>query len=376
MVMRLFAPQFLVLWAFIGSALAVHFRGKVRLGFFRQLTDHSTIMAPYNVLMYLFSAVPNQPILDEQSIPELKVLRDNWQPIREEALVLFAQGQIKAADKYNDWGFNSFFRTGWKRFYLKWYGAALPSALANCPRTVELLNSIPNVKGAMFASLPPGGKLVQHRDPYAGSLRYHLGLLVPKSPGECRIFIDGEPHYWSEGGGLLFDETYLHYAENTTSDDRIILFCDVERPLRTRAMTAVNRWVSTQHHQRERHPERGWRARRLAEPDLRLRLPGAAGGQADEGLEQARLLRGEISADRRHPRRLPGDAPSPEAGRPKRRFRARIDPGAAGRLTSLSTIRAFPRKTFGHGAPASRCRLYPCHFPAARLDRGRQHHMR
>ena len=48
----------------------------------------------------------------------------------------------------------------------------------------------------------------------------------------------------SEGGGLLFDETYLHYAENTTSDDRIILFCDVERPLRTRAMTAVNRWVS------------------------------------------------------------------------------------------------------------------------------------
>ena len=42
----------------------------------------------------------------------------------------------------------------------------------------------------------------------------------------------------------MFDETYLHYAENTTSDDRIILFCDVERPLRTRAMTAVNRWVS------------------------------------------------------------------------------------------------------------------------------------
>ena len=264
-------------------------------------------MAPYNVLMYLFSAVPNRPILDEQSIPELKVLRDNWQPIREEALALFAQGQIKAADKYNDWGFNSFFRTGWKRFYLKWYDAALPSALANCPKTVELLNSIPNVKGAMFASLPPGGKLVQHRDPYAGSLRYHLGLLVPKSPGECRIFIDGEPHYWREGGGLLFDETYLHYAENTTSDDRIILFCDVERPLRTRAMTAVNRWVTKQHHQRERHPERGGRARRLAEQDLRLGLPGAAGGQADEGLEQAGLLRGEIPPARRHPRRLPGD---------------------------------------------------------------------
>jgi beta-hydroxylase len=244
MVMRLFAPQFLLLWAFIGSALAVHFRGKVRLGFWRQVSDHSTIMAPYNVLMYMFSAVPNRPILQVGMVPELSVLRDNWQMIREEALHLFAQGQIKAADKYNDWGFNSFFRTGWKRFYLKWYEEALPSALANCPKTVELLNTIPNVKGAMFANLPPGGKLVQHRDPYAGSLRYHLGLVVPKSPGECRIFIDGQAYSWRDGEDLLFDETYLHYAENTTGDDRIILFCDVERPLKTRAMTAVNRWVS------------------------------------------------------------------------------------------------------------------------------------
>ena len=125
--------------------------------------------------MYLFSAVPNRPILQQETIPELKALRDNWQVIRDEALTLFAKGQIKAADKYNDWGFNSFFRTGWKRFYLKWYEQALPSAVANCPKTVELVNAIPIVKGAMFANLPPGGRLVQHRDPYAGSLRYHLG---------------------------------------------------------------------------------------------------------------------------------------------------------------------------------------------------------
>jgi beta-hydroxylase len=244
MVMRLFAPQFLVVWAFLGSAMAVHFRGKVRLGFWRQVSDHSTIMAPYNVLMYLFSAVPNRPILQQESLPELTLLRDNWQVIREEALALFAQGQIKAADKYNDWGFNSFFRTGWKRFYLKWYDQALPSALANCPKTVELVNAIPSIKGAMFANLPSGGRLVQHRDSYAGSLRYHLGLVVPKTPGECRIFIDGQEYSWREGEDLLFDETYLHYAENTTTEDRLILFCDVERPLHTRAITAVNGWVS------------------------------------------------------------------------------------------------------------------------------------
>jgi beta-hydroxylase len=244
MVARLFAPQFLVLYAFAASVLAVHFRGRVRLGFGRQLTDHSTITAPYNVLMYMFSAVPNKPVLPVSAIPDLAKLRENWQVIRDEAVALFDEGRIKASDGYNDWGFNSFFRTGWKRFYLKWYEDPLPSAQRMCPRTVELLQSIPCIKGAMFATLGPGARLVQHRDPFAGSLRYHLGLVTPTHPGECRILVDGIPYSWRDGEDLLFDETFIHYAENTTDQTRIILFADVERPLRTRFMTAMNRWVS------------------------------------------------------------------------------------------------------------------------------------
>jgi beta-hydroxylase len=95
----------------------------------------------------------------------------------------------------------------------------------------------------MFALLPPGGKLNRHRDPFAGSLRYHLGLVTPNSDA-CRIFVDGEPYSWRDGQDLLFDETYIHSAENATATTRIILFCDVERPLRTRLMQAVNRFVS------------------------------------------------------------------------------------------------------------------------------------
>jgi len=241
---RLLAPQLLVLYAFAGSALAIHYRGRVRLSFGRQLTDHSTFMAPYNVLMYVFSAVPNRPVLPVSAVPDLARLRENWETIRDEALDLFLRGRIKAADGYTDWGFNSLFRSGWKRFYLKWYDEALPSAQRLCPRTVELLESIPCIKGAMFATLAPGARLVQHRDPFAGSLRYHLGLLTPTHPGDCRIFVDGIAYSWRDGEDLLFDETYIHYAENTTDQTRIILFCDVERPLRSRAMETVNRWVS------------------------------------------------------------------------------------------------------------------------------------
>jgi beta-hydroxylase len=241
---RLLAPQFLVLYAFVAATMVVHFRGRERLKFARQLTDHSTLLAPYNVIMYLFSAVPNKPVLSVSAVPDLAKLRDNWQTIRDEALNLFDQGRIKASEGYNDWGFNSFFRSGWKRFYLKWYADPLPSAERMCPRTVELLKSIPCIKGAMFASFAPGGRLVRHRDPFAGSLRYHLGLITPTHPGECRIFVDGIPYTWRDGEDLLFDETFIHYAENTTDQTRIILFCDVERPLRNRVAGAMNRWVS------------------------------------------------------------------------------------------------------------------------------------
>ncbi len=75
------------------------------------------------------------------------MLKDNWQEIREEAMHLFDEGYIRAAEKDNDAGFGSFFKKGWKRFYLKWYDKPLPSAEALCPRTVELVSSIPQRQG-------------------------------------------------------------------------------------------------------------------------------------------------------------------------------------------------------------------------------------
>lgn len=93
----------------------------------------------------------------------------------------------------------------------------------------------------MFASLPPGAKLVRHRDPYAGSLRYHLGLVTPNSP-LCFINVDGEPYHWKDGEAVVFDETYIHFAANNTEHQRIVLFCDIERPLHTKIMRSFNHW--------------------------------------------------------------------------------------------------------------------------------------
>src|SRR5690348_18056127 len=78
--------KWIVLAVLVACALYVHFRGRERHKFLRQITDHSTFMAPINVLMYAFSRVPATPYLAIADFPELENLRSNWQTIRDEAV--------------------------------------------------------------------------------------------------------------------------------------------------------------------------------------------------------------------------------------------------------------------------------------------------
>ena len=234
-------------WGLIGLWVAAilfgHYRGQVRARWQKVFLDHSALLAPINALMVLSSRVTTKPYVPLSEFPELKTLQDQWQVFRDEALHLAAMQKIKAAENHDDIGFNSFFKNGWKRFYLKWYEASHPSAAEWCPRSVAILKSLPSVKAAMFAELPPGGQLNRHRDPYAGSLRYHLGLSTPNHD-DCYIDVDGIRHSWRDGEAVVFDETYLHEAHNRTSQNRIILFCDIERPVRQSWVAALNRWFS------------------------------------------------------------------------------------------------------------------------------------
>jgi beta-hydroxylase len=233
----------IVLGIFFLTTLYIHNRGKKKLKIQQQILDHSTFFSPLNCLMYASSSVPTTPFIDLKHFPELKLLQDNWEIIRDEAVALSEAQKIASSDKYNDVGFNSFFRRGWKRFYLKWYQGSLPSAEKMCPKTIELLNQIPYIKGAMFASLPADSFLFPHRDPYAGSLRYHLGLVTPNDD-QCNITVDEENYSWRDGEAVVFDETYVHHAKNDTETNRIILFCDLERPVNNFFAKGVNKVFS------------------------------------------------------------------------------------------------------------------------------------
>lgn len=222
----------------IGSlTYAYSFRGQARWeGFGEYVRKGWPIFTPFNCLLYLFTKPrARPPIMDISQFPELQELQDNWQIIRDEAMALSAEGGFdQIADKesasYYDIGFRTFYKYGWTKFYLNWYGYTHASAQRTCPKTIELLNRIPAVNGAMFSILPPGGQLTRHLDPVACSLRYHLGLDTPNDD-RCYISIDDRKYSWRDGEPLLFDVTFLHFAHNDADKPRVILMCDVERPM-------------------------------------------------------------------------------------------------------------------------------------------------
>lgn len=195
------------------------------------------VFTPLNCFLYLFTQKRGtKPIMDLTEFGELKEIQDNWQTIKQEAMALHQDDQFDSINKpgsaaYYDVGFRTFYKYGWRKFYLTWYGYNHKSALRLCPKTVDILSRVKSINGAMFSILPPRSQLTRHLDPFACSLRYHLGLATPNSD-DCFISVDENTYSWRDGEALMFDETYLHYVRNDTDQHRLILMCDVDRPMR------------------------------------------------------------------------------------------------------------------------------------------------
>ncbi|MDK2596626.1 aspartyl/asparaginyl beta-hydroxylase domain-containing protein [Pseudoalteromonas obscura] len=213
------------------------FRGQARFAsFVEYLRKGWPIFAPLNVLLYLSTKRgARSAFVDAGQFEGLAILQDNWQEISKEVNNLYHLGYFeKTTNKDNlsfyDVGFRTFYKYGWSKFYCTWYGTTLNSAKELCPNTIKLLEQIPSVNGAMFTILPAGSKLTRHLDPIACSFRYHLALDTPNS-SDCFINVDGKKQAWRNGEAFIFDETYLHFVENNTDKPRLILMCDIERPL-------------------------------------------------------------------------------------------------------------------------------------------------
>jgi aspartyl/asparaginyl beta-hydroxylase (cupin superfamily) len=106
----------------------------------------------------------------------------------------------------------------------------------NCkkmPVLAKFLKTIPNLKMALLSKMGPQTKLIPHRGWgfYSNNvLRCHYGLVIPKEPNSCYVSVDEDIEYHAEGSWLIFDDSKLHFAENASDSERIILIVDIERP--------------------------------------------------------------------------------------------------------------------------------------------------
>jgi len=119
----------------------------------------------------------------------------------------------------------------WKTFFLYGYGFKAKLGIQMCPRTAASMEQVPGMTTAMFSILSPRKHILDHRGPYKGVLRYHLGLIVPREAEACRIRVGEDIRHWEEGKSMIFDDTFNHEVWNDTDETRVVLFVDVLRPL-------------------------------------------------------------------------------------------------------------------------------------------------
>src|SRR6202167_6072463 len=190
------------------------------------------ILAPLERFIGARSLVGDATFFPLERFPWVAHVERNWTVIREElervledreALPNFqdiSKDQIEITDDDD-----------WKTFFLYGYGFKAQLGTEMCPKTAALMERIPGMTTAMFSILSPHKHILDHRGPYKGVLRYHLGLIVPGDARQCRIRVGEDIRHWEASKSLIFDDTFNHEVCNDAEETRVVLFVDVLRPL-------------------------------------------------------------------------------------------------------------------------------------------------
>ncbi len=133
------------------------------------------------------------------------------------------EGFVQVYKDYTD-------RGAWAACYLWIFGHRVNQACDLCPRTSELLTSIPGVTEfgtALFSALGPKTRLATHCGITNTKLRCHLPLKVPTG---CGLRIAEHDITLQEGRGVVFDDSFFHTAWNDSAEPRYVLLFDFFHP--------------------------------------------------------------------------------------------------------------------------------------------------
>lgn len=180
----------------------------------------------------------NPAILSTNDFPWTAEFRTNWEIIRDEYLDYIKQHAIPRHGDVSNHTSSCDIKQTWKSLFLRVYGIDSDVA-THFPQTMRLISKC-DCTLAMFSVFEPGTKLSRHRGIYKGVLRYHLPLIVPDEWDRCFININGRVHNWRLHEDLMFDDMFIHHAENGTSQQRVVLFLDIKRDFKSVILNVIN----------------------------------------------------------------------------------------------------------------------------------------
>lgn len=192
-----------------------------------------------NLINNFFIRYCNDPVVFNPTDYEwTSDFRENWKTILGEYLNYTTKYTVPTHTKINKYTGSCDVKNKWRTLFLRAYNTDT-SLSKSFPKTMELINRCPCTL-AFFSVLEPGAKLSPHVGIYKGVIRYHLGLVIPDDCTQCFINVDNNIMHWKEGHDIMFDDTYLHHAENNTNQQRIILFLDIKRDFHNVFLNWVN----------------------------------------------------------------------------------------------------------------------------------------
>jgi beta-hydroxylase len=179
------------------------------------------------------SLIGDSPVFDAALFPWVANLEANWQSILAELQeILKAREHVPSFHEISPDQKRISKGDNWKTFVLYGFGQQAKRNCRRCPATVQVLETIPGLQNAWFSILAPCYHIPPHHGVTKGVIRCHLALIVPEQRERCVIRIADQLCQWEEGKCLLFDDTYEHEVWNNTNQERVVLFLDINRPLR------------------------------------------------------------------------------------------------------------------------------------------------
>jgi aspartyl/asparaginyl beta-hydroxylase (cupin superfamily) len=201
-----------------------------------------------------FPGLRHRPWHDPRAYEAVRILEDNFQAIRDEAMSLGEESSLdysRAAAPDRSWRRpwtmlrpDAAPRT-WTLYLLYHMGVDVEGVIGKCPRTRAIVSALPRAcldytwGDFVLSAMGPGAHLKPHCSVDDLRLRIHLGLSIPEG---CSIRVATETRTWQEGRCLTFEDSFEHEVWNRSKVRRIVLIVDLWHPdlteIEVRALTA------------------------------------------------------------------------------------------------------------------------------------------